>query len=487
MRFPLHPILPKAASVFGLAGFLLGFPGVAQSSLVDLPSVFQSSSFQREWVGAPDSLFLRDLNLSYEVTNWYVTNIRPLEEIKTPEASRRAIQLIREYVDRQPDAAGLLFKAGELYGSIDDMEGARRVLEDAINRFPNFSQSNRIAGFIGRVYLRESDYPKVLSYLGRSAPTQVEFTETVGLLGFANFRRNDPLAAELAFRRALILQSDADDWSLALTETLRQQRKYRDANAILGEMQQKNPDHPEYWLLKANNFIGVDELDRSAAIFELLDRMGQATASSMGLLGRIYINKQIWDLALRAYSRGLEINPAEVLDDSLNGVELLAAFGAGEEALSLVEKIRQTASARLKPEQDVTLLTLEAQILIASGQGDRAVRPLRAIIEKDPENGRALITLANHYIRLAEQAGRESQEHNLHQREAINLLERARRIEATQVEALIRLGQVMVTRQDFRRAIDFLRESVVLRPDREVSRYLEQIERRQRIREATGQ
>ena len=96
------------------------------------------------------------------------------------------------------------------------------------------------------------------------------------------------VAAESAYRNAVLLLPETLDWKLGLTQSVFKQQKYGEAVTLCGELIVQYPERADYWLLQANAFIGLDEPLRAAENYELVDRLGQSTADSLNQLGDIY-------------------------------------------------------------------------------------------------------------------------------------------------------------------------------------------------------
>jgi len=194
--------------------------------------------------------------------------------------------------------------------------------------------------------------------------------------------------------------------------------------------------------------------------------MGKATADSLFLLGDIYINKQMLSLALDIYLKAIDLNPNGKPNNSVRAAESLTNYGAYKEATALINKINRVYSGRLDDRNELKMLTMIAQIAIATGKGDEAAAALEKIIDRDPLNGRAIITLADYY-------GREDQIEK-----AILLYERAEELDGEiRTRAYVRHGQMMVRQKRWEEAVDLLRTAQNIEHQDNVKEFLEQVEK----------
>jgi tetratricopeptide (TPR) repeat protein len=286
-----------------------------------------------------------------------------------------------------------------------------------------------------------------------------------GLLGYAFTSKGDFLAAEMAYRNALLLDPQNTDWRLGLARSVVKQEKYEEAAALLHVLIERFPDRPEFWLLQANAYLGMKQPLRAAENLEVVERMGKASPDTLNLLGDLYVNEAKLDLAARAYSRALQADPGQNPARAVRNVEVLAARGGMTEAQGLAANVRSIYYGRLPDEDTQKLLKLEARIAVADGNGGEAVLILEEVVAKNPLDGDALMLLGQHYARSGEPE------------KALVYFERAGNLEAYEASAKLRQAQVLVGQGKYQEALPLLRRSQEIKPSDDVARYLEQVER----------
>ncbi|MFO7723945.1 MAG: tetratricopeptide repeat protein, partial [Oceanipulchritudo sp.] len=211
-------------------------------------------------------------------------------------------------------------------------------------------------------------------------------------------------------------------------------------------------------------FLGKGRTLEAAANLEWVARQGGASGQSFLLLGDIYLNEGMSPLAVRAYEAALESSEPGA-DRLLTVVDNLFTRGATGQAQTFLETVREALEGSLPEDQELRALNLEAQLALAEGRRDEAAGLLRSIIERDPLNGAALISLGDYY----RDTGKTE--------EAVLQYERATRIEEVEVRALHALARMHVARKDYQEALHFLSEAQAIEPRPYVADYIEQLER----------
>jgi tetratricopeptide (TPR) repeat protein len=363
-----------------------------------------------------------------------------------------------------PESSAVLdFTLANVYFQEDRLDDAVRDYESALRKFPNFRRAYKNLGLI---HVREGRLREALTPLSRVIQLGGGDGLTYGLLGFAYSGTGQYVAAESAYRSALLLQPDVLDWKLGLTQSLLKQGKNAEVVQLTDELLAGYPERADFWLLQANAYIGMEKPLEAAKNFEIVDRLGKSTAASMLTLGDIYVNESLWDLGTRAYHRSLVLDPDQDVDGPIRRVEALAQRDALRQAGELLDAVKETFGDRLGDEERVKLLKLEARIAVAGGEdGEDVVQVLEEIVALDPLDGEALLLLGQHYAREDDPE------------RAIFYYERAAGLDGFEADASVRQAQVLVGQARYKEAVPLLQRAQKLRPRDDVGRYLEQVER----------
>ena len=359
-----------------------------------------------------------------------------LDQIRAflPNQPATAAQILESAVVANPETnAALLFVLGQLYFQMDNLQRARSYYLQAVspNKFPDYMKAHRM---LGMLELRLDRPREALEHLSKAIALGDPDGRTYGLVGFCYTSLGKYLSAEAAIRRALVGDPDDKEWKRLLLQSLMTQEKYKEVIGLSMELLQQTPNDADLWLFQANAYLGLGEMEKVATNFEIVRRMGKAKPDALTLLGNIYLNRQMIDLALIAFLTSIQADPKQSVNAPIQAAEGLTNYAAYKEATTLILSIRKNFRGRINKANDLTLLTMESQIAIAFGQGEKAARKLEQIIDLDPLRGRALLTLGIYYADIEPPDIERAQ----------LMYERAENLEEFEVDALIQHARLMV-------------------------------------------
>jgi Flp pilus assembly protein TadD len=192
--------------------------------------------------------------------------------------------------------------------------------------------------------------------------------------------------------------------------------------------------------------------------------MGKAQTSSLVLLGDIYMNAGMTDLARDAY--------VEVIEKDAGGVQFGTALRAADlllrsRALDDAGKVLASIGERYKDldeDDDLKVLTLKAKLARAQGRSKEAARLLTSIVERDGTRGDALLELAAYHKARGDRE------------KALLLIEQAERLDAFEYQARLDHAQFMVAEHDYAAAADLLRRALQIKREPRVEQFLARVE-----------
>jgi tetratricopeptide (TPR) repeat protein len=398
-------------------------------------------------------------------------------EPRVTEAEREQMQKILELIssDKMDEAARLLekgrgvaasavfdFTLANIYFQQEKLNEAAVTYQLAVEKYPKFRRAWRNLGLI---YVRQGEFEKALPALTRVVELGGGDALTYGLLGFAYSSVENNLSAESAYRMAILLDPVTMDWKMGLARSLFKQEKYPDAVALCARLIADDPDRADLWLLQANAYIGLNQPLKAAENYELVDRLGKSTVDSLNMLGDIYVNQELFEMAVNAYIHAMEKDPQYNLQRAIRAAKVLTARGAVKETTRLIERIEKLHGDKLGSDDHKDLLKLRAHIAVAQGAGEEEARVLEEIVALDPLDGEALILLGQHNSR----AGNAEK--------AVFYYERAASLEKYEADAKVRHAQLLVGNGKYDEALPLLRKAQQLKPRDDIQKYLEQIER----------
>lgn len=381
-------------------------------------------------------------------------------------SNQEALKMILPHIKPGAESgstAAFEFVAANFYATEGDLKKAVEFYDQAIAKFPNFLRAIKNAAIMR---VRLGQFEAAIKGFTRSIELGAKDTTTMGLLGLCYVNTNKYFSAETAYREAIVLDPSQKDWQLGLAKSLLSQAKYTDAIAVLEQMLAEDPENELLWSSTADAYLALDEPETAVAIHEIIDRLGKSSAESLKLMGDIYMSRELSELALDYYQRAIAKDPNQEPAVHVDVAEVLTARGAYDEATQIMSDIRNTFTEKLQEGQKLRLLRLEAQIALATQQGERVIPILEELIEKDPLDGQALLLLAEFYSNQGDDDGYAR---------ADLYFERATRVQEWEVRALISWARSYVSRERYDQAIPLLERAQTLEPQDYIGRYLDQV------------
>ena len=331
----------------------------------------------------------------------------------------------------------------------------------AIDKFPNFGRAYKN---IGLAYIQQNNYEKALPNLTKSLEILGGDGGLFGLIGYCHLNNENYGPALDAYKLALVFEPESRDWRLGQLKALQNLRKYNEVENIIYSYIDEKPTEPEFWLQQANAFIAQKEYLQAAANFEVVKMLGGADREMYLLLGDIYVNLDAPTLALEPYNLALstgEVKP----EDALSLAKVMSRRLPANQLKEFLTKITLTYKNTLNQENSLTLLTLKAANALSMNDKDGAMIMLSEVVAKDPLNGSALLTLGGYYL----------QENELVK--ALDYYNRASKVEAVQVDALLGATRVLVKKGKYLQAINRLKEAQAIKEQYFVAEYITTLEK----------
>lgn len=430
-----------------------GKPGLSEMEL----KIWNEPAFKRRFTQS----YIAETEIEPRVTRDERETMQEVLELISSDKLDEAAEMLREH---RGDAASAVFDftLANIHFQQEDLERAAELYEVAVEKHQKF---RRAWSNLGKIHVRRGDFEKAVPALSRVIELGGGDGLTYGLLGYAHASTENHMPAETAYRRAILLDSETMDWKLGLARSLFQQNRYAEVASLLDRLIADNPSRSDLWLLQANAYIGLDQPLSAAQNYEFVDQMGESSAESLSMLGDIYVNEELYELAVRAYIRAIEMTPEQSPDRAIRAAQVLAARGAHNETRRIVKKIEAVKGDRLEDEQRRELLMLRARVAVADGASGEHVRVLERIVELDPMDGEALMLLGRHHSRTGDNE------------RATFYYERAANIDGYEADAKVRHAQILVENGKYKEALPLLRSAQKINPRENIQEYLDQVQR----------
>jgi tetratricopeptide (TPR) repeat protein len=420
-------------------------------------ALWNSEDFQRRIATS----YLSETDIEPVVTAPERKQIEPILKLIAADDMQGAAEAL-EKVRTEASSAVFDFTLANIYFQGDDLERAIADYRRAVAKFPKFRRAWKNLALI---HVRQGDFASAVPALTKVVELGGGDALTYGLLAFGLSGLDDHLAAESAYRMAILLDPATRDWKLGLARSFFKQERWADAVALVGKLIEETPEAAELWLLQANAFIGLGQTARAAENYEIVDRLGKSTADSLNMLADIYINSELYGLAVDCYARALDLDSKGGPERVIRAVKVLTARGASDESEALIAKVDEVFGDRVSESDKRDLLKLRARMAAAKGATDEEARILAEVVAVDPLDGEALILLGQYHAKAGDAE------------KAIFHYERAQQIEKFEADAKVRHAQLLVGQGKYPDAVKLLREAQQLKPRENIQQYLEQVER----------
>jgi tetratricopeptide (TPR) repeat protein len=373
-----------------------------------------------------------------------------------------AAQQLRAAMTNDSSAA-LDYTLGNLHVQARNLPSAIQAYQTAIRKFPNFYRAYKN---LALVMINEARYQEAIPFILKGLELGGTDGALFGPLGLAYLNTDKPQSALTAYDNALLFAPTSLQWQQGKLRCLMDLSRFNEAAGLLEEMILADSGNKNYWTWQANAFLSEKEMSKAGANLEILKRLGKADAPALGLLGDIYLNEGMTEMALENYLLAAD-------QEDLSAARLVrTAQGFANRRLwdEASTYLAKTSSrlASLSPKEQSTFLTLQAQAAIGLGETENASTILEALISEDPMNGPALLTLGNLQTQL------ERFE------DAAFSYEQAAKIDETQIDALIQHARMLISLRDYSPAVVLLQRVVLLQPGPRYENFLERVQSAER-------
>jgi len=423
-------------------------------------NVWNSPSFQREF--AESYIAVTDVEPTVTSAEQEILQkvLQQMQDGKLDEAAT----LIDE---NMTDASSPVFDffLANIHFQNEAYDKAAEWYEKAVDPDGGHPKFRRAWKNLAMVHVRRENFEDALPALIKVVELGGGDALTYGLMGYAHSSVGNSIAAESAYRQAMLLDPKYRDWKMGLARSFFRQERYGEAAALTGYLLQEEPDDANLWKLQANAYLGLERPLDAAKNYEFVDQLGASTYETLTMLGDIYVNEELFSLSAAAYAKAFEMNPDAKPDRAIRAAKLMAGKGAMKQTDQLVSHIEELVGDRLTTDQRKDLFRLSARVAASQGEGEKRVEDLEQLVRLDPTDGGALILLGQTYAQMGQTD------------KAIHRYEQAAGIEGHEADALVRHAQLLVRQRDYKNALPLLRRAQQAEYRENVQEYLEQVEK----------
>lgn len=371
--------------------------------------------------------------------------IRPMLEQSN---YHEALRILNNY--RKPKSIALQLLEAQLLVQQQSWEKAEQTLETIINEMPDLVRAHISLSTVFQAQDKLLQAKESLSRaiaLGASEPNQF------ALLGYLHMHSNDPHAAVAAYQQAMMLDPDNADVRQGLLFALVNSQQYRAADNLLSGVIAEDPANPKLWLQRANFALQQDDNQRALASVEVALRLGSEHISAKKLAMQLHLKAQ-------SYQQATEYSKALIATGNLTfkEVETLLAWLVNkhqwQQIASLVsnDALNKTVSTNF---DKATLWHYRAELALVKEDIPTAQKAWKRAIKLDPNNGNALLKLANLAAKNNEYAAADV------------FYQRAETINNVSLEAGLGRAQLYIEQFDYVRALEVLETLFKQHPHRQ--------------------
>ena len=242
-------------------------------------------------------------------------------EPKLSEPEREQMQKILELLgeNKVDQAAALCLKyggerssavfdytLGNIHYERKEYDKAAAEYRKAVAKHPKYLRAWRNLGLLEA---RQNRQAEALKALTRVVELGGGDAAIYGLMGYAYTTLEQDVSAESAYRMAILMDPVTLDWKKGLAMSFFRQKRFAEAAAMCDQLLKEDPDRAEIWMLQANAYIGMKRPLDAAENYEMVDKLHKSTASTLTMLGDIYINEELYEMAVSSYARALKMKP----------------------------------------------------------------------------------------------------------------------------------------------------------------------------------
>lgn len=372
----------------------------------------------------------------------FAKQVMPLVEQK---AFDKALRLF----DKQ-DISAMSAKLRELYGQIllsnKRYDKARDVLSSVIEEEPDLGSAHRA---LSLAYLMQDALPQARHHLTRCIELGINDPQVFGQLAYTNLQMGRAVTAISGYQQALLLEPDNEQWYQGLLYALIQSNSLAQAESLLTQMLAQSPEDKQLWLQRSQLALKQGNTTKAIGSLETALSLGNNTTANLVTLAKLHIKAGSTTRATHLLAEHSDILLQDTTGEGVSAYVDIATHLVNTQqwqllAISLEHLSHKTL--RLSTEHKSQFDVLHAQLAISKGQNKQALTRLRSALDAVPDNGEALLLLAQIYRK----------QHRLDHAKMLYI--RAQALEETKQRAMLAQAQMAIEQQDYVEALSLLRD-----------------------------
>lgn len=374
-----------------------------------------------------------------------------------PTRPEYAMSLLQSLMgEGKPTSPAFDFVLGNAYHRGGDIAKATVYYQKAIEKYPDFL---RAWTNLGIVQFSQQHYVDAVNSLTRAVSLGDRSGATYGLLGYCHVRMDNPVAAEMAYMQACVVEPNNADWIRGLAELYFASRQYARAAPLVRELLRMRPRERPNWMLQADLQLAENRTVAAIATLETAGRIGVLDRDGVLLLGDLYAQQGLHPEAVATYAGAMRDHPEAGADRLLRYARSLLAGGDAAAARKVLALVPEGGEVSVAASRLDTLASLQ----IHDQDWPAARATLESLLRLRPMDGRALMALGN----VLQSSGEKAR--------AVLIYEQAAGVTEFTYSAQLELANLALEAKDYVRAATHLRRAIALQRSPALEDYLAKV------------
>ena len=294
---------------------------------------------------------------------------------------------------KESDYTALYFTLGQLYIQLEKHKEAIGQLNIAIKNFPNFYRAYKIMLV---AFLQSNDFDKAYKTILKVLELKGGDGDIYGFLGFLHLQKEQYFSAAKAYEMALLYFPDNKSFKRGLLQASMIQENHQQNIALANELMLKAPrkEKIQYLLIQANAYLSQEQYDKALEILKLAEILGSDQAKS--LLAKLYLQKGLILESLNNFEYLIKVKKNPTFADIETMLSYLFDLNEFKKAKDFIKLLKKHYK-NLPKQELMKLQGFEAQVLFDQGKTKQAIKTLKKILDQDPLNASALLTLIQYH------------------------------------------------------------------------------------------
>lgn len=298
-----------------------------------------------------------------------------------------AMQLLDSMMSgKERPSAAFEFVLGNAHYNAGRHADAETHYRRAIERYPDYL---RAWANLGVMYYATGRYDEAVRCLSQAVELGDNTTDTLGLMAYALQRTGNPVAAEMAYLRALSAAPENVDWIEGLCGLYVESEQFARAESLARQLVRLQPREVRHWLQLAGTLIARERRSDAAIVLESARALQIANTELLLQLGDLYAQQLFTAEAALAYREAMRNDAPIGAKRLITLAQLAGQQGQSQRALELLATAEKELPAEVRPE----FLLAKADLLIARKEWPAARKCLEGLVAEKPLCGPALLRL----------------------------------------------------------------------------------------------